>query len=326
VNVIQDAMDWRRLDLNLLKTLAVMLEERSVAQAAERLFVSPSAVSHALARLRRAFNDPLFVRTPQGMIPTTRARSLERPLSILMSSLEDARGDPHESFDPAKTQRTFRIAAPGALDLTLIPALTRMLRTRAPDWSLAIETFERRSYEADITSGRIDFVLSVGGHTPTGERIASSVLWEDELVVLAGPGSTIDSTHEALSIEDYLTQRQVYPMPWPVTQNFLDIKLARTSRHRTFALSVPSYAALGDVLETTDLIASMPDRTARAILRSHPTLRIVRVTPPQRSNLSLLWAATGQPEPAQQWMRKAITEAASSVPRGAPQHDSTDAP
>ncbi|WP_141333342.1 LysR family transcriptional regulator, partial [Sinorhizobium meliloti] len=119
-------MDWRRIDLNLLKVLAVMLEERSVARCAERLFVSPSAVSHALAKLRQMFSDPLFVRTGGGMLPTARAQSLERSLSLLKAvldvELEAGRvSAPGATFEPGESVRDIRIVSPGALEISLLP-------------------------------------------------------------------------------------------------------------------------------------------------------------------------------------------------------------
>ncbi|WP_307953518.1 LysR family transcriptional regulator [Sinorhizobium medicae] len=150
-----------------------MLEERSVARCAERLFVSPSAVSHALARLRTMFSDPLFVRTGSGMLPTARAQSLERSLSLLKAllaaELETDRVSATEvPFEPGESVRDVRIVSPGALELSLLPTLATMLRARAPQWSLTIEPFERRSYETDLATGRVDFVLWVGGTTPIG--------------------------------------------------------------------------------------------------------------------------------------------------------------
>ena len=311
-------MDWRRLDLNLLKVLGIMLEERSVNRTAERLFITPSAVSHALSRLRVAFADPLFVRTPGGMIPTARARALERPLSLLISSLDEPDQRDHDTFEPCHTRRALRIAAPGALELTLIPAVMGLLRARAPQWSLTVEQFERRTYEVDLKSGRLDFVFSIGGHTPTGEEIASIVLWQDELVAVAGRKSALYDGPDTVSLNSYLAQPQVYPVPWPVTHNYLDVSLARSGRYRTFSLSVPSYAGLGQVLEASDLIASMPDRTAAAVVKGSPTLRILRIEPQRRSDLTLLCSVRDQKEPALHWAKSIIQEAASLVPRGVP--------
>lgn len=308
-------MDWRRIDLNLLKVLAVMLEERSVARCAERLFVSPSAVSHALAKLRQMFSDPLFVRTGGGMLPTARAQSLERSLSLLKAvldvELEAGRvSAPGATFEPGESVRDIRIVSPGALEISLLPVLAAILRSRAPHWSLTIEPFERRSYEIDLATGRVDFVLSVGGATPIGALVDAAVVWEDELVVLAGPRSALHAGSDRISTELYLAQQHIYPLPWPTSQNYLDVELARAGKHRKIAFSVPSYAALGRVLEATDLIASMPDRSARALICRHPDLRLIRLDPPRRSQLSLLWGISALQEPAISWARSIIQDAA----------------
>lgn len=243
-------MDWRRIDLNLLKVLAVMLQERSVARSADRLFVSPSAVSHALTRLRKMFSDPLFVRSGGGMLPTARAQSLQRSLSLLIlvldAELEKGRSSAVEAaFEPGASMRDLRIVSPGALEVTLLPVLAKTLRERAPQWSLTIEPFARRSYETDVATGRVDFVFSVGGTTPIGSLVDGDLLWEDELVVLVGPHSSLHGGSDRISTELYLTQQHVYPLPWPTSQNYLDIELARAGKHRKIAFSVPSYAAVG---------------------------------------------------------------------------------
>ncbi|MGK6313608.1 LysR family transcriptional regulator [Neorhizobium sp. DT-125] len=311
-------MDWRRLDLNLLKVLAIMLEERSVARCADRLFISPSAVSHALGRLRKVFSDPLFVRTGSGMVPTARALSLERSLSLLGSALDaeletGGASASLETFEPGASARDLRVVSPGALEVSLLPALTAILRDRAPDWSLTIESFERRSYEGDLATGRVDFVLSVGGATPVGPLVGADTLWEDELVVLAGPRSPLHKAPDRITTELFLAQQHVYPLPWPMSQNYLDVELARAGRHRKIALSVPSYAALGNVIEATDLIASMPDRSAKALICCHPDLRLIRLDPPRRSQLSLLWGVSALREPAISWARSIIQDAAARL-------------
>ncbi len=308
-------MDWRRLDLNLLKVLATMLDERSVARTADRLCISPSAVSHALARLRRAFGDPLFVRSGASMIPTARAESMRRPIGNLIASLDAQMRDAAHggAFDPARTSRALRLAVPGALELTLVPAIMARLRCTAPAWSLAVEPFERRSYEADLVSGRVDFVFAVGGHTPVAEMIGATVLWQDELVVVAGPLSDLFARQEPLDADAYLGQPQIYPLPWPRTQNFLDIELGRLGCHRHLALHLPGYAGVGAMLRHTDLIASMPDRTAAAIIRSFPDLRLLRLLPARRSPLEMLWSIGGQREPALAWARALVESAAQDV-------------
>lgn len=311
-------MDWTRLDLNLLKTLAILLEERSVVRAAERLHVTASAVSHALARLRRLLGDPLLVRAGNALAPTARARAIEGPLLRLLPQLGLALGDPRALAATRSPRRALTIASPAALDLTLIPVLAERMRQEVPGWALSVETFQRRSYEADLLTGRVDAVLSVGGHTPAGDAVALETLWEDEVVAVAGEGAGIAAQVSETSLADLLDRPQLYPLPWPTSQNYLDIWLARQGRHRRIALGLPSYAGAAEVLRRTDLVAMMPDRTAAAVLRQAPELRILRVVPPLRSPLSLAWRQRDVADPDMSWARRMIADAAAEVPRGVP--------
>jgi DNA-binding transcriptional LysR family regulator len=311
-------MDWTRLDLNLLKTLAVLLEERSVARAADRLHVTASAVSHALARLRRLLGDPLFVRAGNALAPTTRARAIEGPLLRLLPELGFALTGPAPAPDRPSTRRTLTLAVPAALDLTLIPSLAERLRREAPGWTVSIEAFQRRSYEADLLTGRVDFVASVGGHTPAGETVSIETLWEDEVVAIAGEGGPLAPHASETTLTELLDLAHLYPLPWPTSQNYLDVWLARQGRHRQIALALPSYAGVAEVLLRTDLVAMMPDRTAAALLRQAGGLRILRIVPALRSQLSLEWRRRDATDPDLTWVRRIIAEAAAAVPRGVP--------
>ncbi len=311
-------MIWQKLDLNLIRVLALVLEEGSIVRAAARLHISPSAVSHALRRLRQSFGDPLFVRVGQRMVPTPRAESLRRAITDFQADLEAslARGSrPGAEFDPAASARLLRIATPGALELTLVPALAAALRRQAPGWRLEILPFERRSYEPELVGGEIDFVLEIGGHTPAGELVARAELWEDEMVALAGPRCEVPAGTEEIGTAAFMMLPQLYPLPWPVGQNYLDVALARDGQHRRLCASLPGYAAVGLMLEQTDLVAVMPDRTALAIATRHPELRILRVGPRRRSPLLLLFAASRQADLEQRWALALIRRAAASVPR-----------
>lgn len=311
-------MIWQKLDLNLIRVLAMVLEEGSIVRAAARLHISPSAVSHALRRLRRSFGDPLFVRVGQRMVPTPRAESLRRAITDFRADLEAslARGSrPGAEFDPSASSRMLRIAAPGALELTLVPALAAALRRQAPGWRLEIRPFERRSYEPELVGGEIDFVLEIGGHTPAGELVAREELWEDEMVALAGPRCAVPAGTDEIETTAFMALPQLYPLPWPIGQNYLDVALARAGQHRQLFASLPGYAAVGPMIEQTDLVAAMPDRTALAIAARHPELRILRVSPRRRSPLLLLHAASRQADLEQRWARGLISRAAASAPR-----------
>ena len=115
-----------RLDLNLLTVFDMLMQERNVTRAAERLHLSQSTVSHALGRLRQALDDPLFVMSRREMMPTERAKALAGPvrqaLAMLEQGLRQAKG-----FDPASAQRVFRIATPGSVEHGLVPTLVERM-------------------------------------------------------------------------------------------------------------------------------------------------------------------------------------------------------
>ena len=117
-------IDLSRIDLNLLVLLEVLLEERHVGRAADKLNLSPSAVSHSLARLRRVFNDPLFLKTPKGVVPTERATRIGR---TGLGILERIKGlvATSEPFEPATSARRFTIGAPDAVSAVFLPRPAR---------------------------------------------------------------------------------------------------------------------------------------------------------------------------------------------------------
>ncbi len=129
--------DLARVDLNLLVLFEVVLAERHVGRAAEKLHLSPSAVSHGLGRLRRLLNDPLFLRTPKGVVPTTRATELAAPIADVLSRTRSIVASA-EPFDPATSTRRFTIGAPDGVSAVFLPPLLKELRERAPGIDISI--------------------------------------------------------------------------------------------------------------------------------------------------------------------------------------------
>src|SRR3990170_3217726 len=118
-----------RADLNLLTLFEAILGERHVGRAAARLNLSPSAVSHGLKRLRRLLNDPLFLRTPKGVVPTARATELAEPVAEVLAGVRNVISSA-EAFDPAKSARRFVIAAPDGISSVILHPLLTMLKGR----------------------------------------------------------------------------------------------------------------------------------------------------------------------------------------------------
>src|SRR3712207_716040 len=124
-------IDLSRTDLNLLVLFEAVLQERHVGRAADRLSLSPSAVSHGLGRLRRLLHDPLFVRTPKGVVPTERALALSAPIADALARVRSVLATA-EPFDPATSKRRFTFGAPDGVSAVLLPAFLAEVRERAP--------------------------------------------------------------------------------------------------------------------------------------------------------------------------------------------------
>lgn len=157
-----DTRDLARLDLNLLVALQVLLEERNVSKAAERLFVTQSAMSKTLGRLRELFDDPLFTRTARGMVPTPRAEQVATYLSKVLQGVQCI-VQPMD-FEPQRFEGEFTMALPEYVDMWALPLLFERLSKTAP--SIRVNTIIRQEHQLDmLSSGELDFVVQIERHS-----------------------------------------------------------------------------------------------------------------------------------------------------------------
>ncbi|NWB64425.1 LysR family transcriptional regulator, partial [Pseudomonas sp. F1002] len=149
--------DIRNLDLNLLKALDALLDERSVTRAANRLSLTQPAVSGMLSRLRESFADPLFVRAQRGIVPTSRAEQLAAPVKKLLADIEGMLQP--QSFDPLTASMTIRIASTDyALRAVVVPFLNA-LRIQAPNIRVSVQPVDHQELQNQLDRGEIDLAL-----------------------------------------------------------------------------------------------------------------------------------------------------------------------
>jgi len=156
-----DIRDLGRLDLNLLVALQALLEERSVSRAAGRLYITQSAMSKTLGRLRQVFDDPLFIRSGTGMVPTPRAEQLASQLPRVLLAVQDILAP--EEFDPLQYSGQFNLLVQGHMGLWLLPMLIQRLSSRAPGIRLSALTRVDRPFE-QLNNGKLDFILHAELH------------------------------------------------------------------------------------------------------------------------------------------------------------------
>src|SRR5438132_10416960 len=175
----------RDVDLNLLHALHALLTERHVTRAAKRCFLSQSAMSRALERLRHMLGDLLLVRSGRAYERTVRGVRVLRELESLMPRLEAmVRG---EEVDPARSQERFRVAMTDHAAMVLMPPLVERIRTAAANVKIEVSAWNDRIYE-DIAAGRIDAALSAEAPPPA---LDAEVLYEEDFVCLVGRAQKI---------------------------------------------------------------------------------------------------------------------------------------
>lgn len=199
-----------KVDFNLFRLFDSLYEERSVSRTAERLFITPSAVSHALRRMRIMMGDELFTRGPRGMLPTPRAHAIAAQLRVLLPRLSEVLAPP--DFDPVTSERPFAVACVPYLTTTLMPYLTADFTREAPRARLELKLLHA-SVVDDLDSGTLDIALGHFRRTPP--RFVAEEIFQDSYVWVmrrghpcGGRPMTIDTlsqlTHVDINIDSQM--------------------------------------------------------------------------------------------------------------------------
>ena len=298
-------MDIRAVDLNLLKAFDALTNERAVTRAAERIGLSQPAMSHALSRLRSLFSDDLFVRTPVGMEPTARAREIAPLVAAAIEHIAAAL-NLGIGFDPAKSTGIFTAGMAEYAEVALVGRLAEAFAREAPRATLRLTPLTGIDAAEQLDRGAIDVAIAHLGTVPP--HIESILLLRDPFVVIARPGHPI--ARQNLSIEDYAALNHVLVSPRGDTSGALDRILVDFGLRRRIALLVATYLALPVALAASDLVATVPSRTARQIAAT-AEIEIVPLPIDFSTTVSMAWHRRAASEPAQAWFRALLIEAAS---------------
>lgn len=255
--------DLRRLDLNLLVALDALLRRRSVSAAADELAMSPSALSHALARLRVALDDELFVRIGNAMQPTAHAERLAGPVSAALALLSNGLAQAGR-FDPATSDRCFTLAATDYTTFAMLPALVAQVQDLAPRLRFQIVHAQNQDYAEDLASGRLDFALGyVEDMAEPAPGIESFDWLTDHYVVIASRDHP--RIRSAPSLDAYLAERHVAVRPWGEAGGHIDKLLERRGLRRDVAVQLPSVLAAPFIVAGSALIMTVPRQAARTL-------------------------------------------------------------
>lgn len=302
------------IDLNLLRLFDAVLREGNLQRAASRLRISQPTASHALARLRVALNDDLFVRSSTGMVPTTRALEMSALVRDALSALELSLTPP--SFDPAFTEHTFRIAADNAAVVSLTGGIVEAAAKIAPQITLHIRPSGTIDPDEMMDASELD--LYIGRQFEPRERLASQSIMRDDFVVVHRMSETI-APQNNLSLK--IKKERVIPLALlsslphlhlsSVGDNadFIDQQLNTAGLTRTIKHSLPLLGCRA-VLEQNDVIAVMRRSIASWLCR-HSILvasELPFASPVRTSHMR--WHKRMDAHPPHRWLRKIIREVA----------------
>ena len=264
MNMLKE-IDLSRTDLNLLVLFEVVLQELHVGRAAERLNLTASAVSHGLGRLRGLLNDPLFLRTPKGVVPTERATSLAEPISDILASARRVISSA-EPFDPATSARRFMIGAPDAISTELLPSLLPEIRRTAPGVDIGVRNLLPNqmawaSAFAGLDARKNDIaILPFSNFTnfiDAPARFVTRPLYEEIFLIAMRAGHPFA---DEPSLERYCAMQHALVSDTGDRHGYVDTLLAERGNSRRVVLTVPNFMTALAVVAETDLLAALPSR------------------------------------------------------------------
>src|SRR5262245_19243090 len=257
--------DLSRIDLNLLVLFRIVRDERHVGRAAARLKLTASAVSHALGRLRELLNDPLFLRTPKGVVPTARAVELSEPVAEILARVGSVMASA-APFDPATSNRRFVIGAPDAVLASGMIALLRRIEPQAPGVDIGLVHLMPVRHSSSVTEPwqdsldmlekrELDLAMLPLNSAPA--RFEARRLYDEDFVVAMRKGHAYA---RAPSEAAFCKSRHLLVSLEGDPAGFVDELLARRGRARRVELTVPTFMAALAYLSSSDLIAALPAR------------------------------------------------------------------
>jgi DNA-binding transcriptional LysR family regulator len=288
-------------DLNLLVTLDVLLAEGSVARAARRLRLSPSAMSRALARLRETTGDPLLVRAGRGLVPTPRALKLRERVGQLVKDAE-AVLRPAEKLDLERLVRTFTLRTSEGFVENFGPALIARVGREAPGVRLRfVQKTDRDS--ASLRDGTVDLETGVVGKM-TGPEVRARALFQDHFVGVVREGHPLGQGE--ITPARYAGGRHISVSRGASGEGPIDEALKPLGLERQIVTIVTGFSTALALARASDLIASVPERHTgilRAGMRSFP----LPVATPEIT-VSLLWHPRLDGDAAHRWLRECVRE------------------
>jgi DNA-binding transcriptional LysR family regulator len=303
-------MNFTAFDLNLLRVFDALMRERSATRAGERVGLSQPAVSAALARLRHALSDELFIRQVNEMVPTPRAMALAEPIRAALAEIEQALNCAAR-FDPADATHEFHLLGADFFSMLLMPKLSQAVARAAPGISLRFVDTGRGDIDRLLGEHVIDMALE-GPLFEAPEWISRQVLFRSPFTIIAARGHAgLDaagvSEGGVIPLDLFCELPQALRSTDGSTTGFVSDALARIGRKRRVVLTLPHFYGVGRAVARGGLIAAVPVQFARACAEE---LRLATYSAPieiPEPDIFLFWHRRHDHDPAHSWLREQIS-------------------
>jgi DNA-binding transcriptional LysR family regulator len=291
-----------RPDLNFLFMLEALLEEGSVSAAADRLGLSQPAMSHALARLRKRFGDPLFVKTRAGMRPTPTAERIgltsRKVLSLVREEILEV-----GAFDPATTTRTFTLGLSDMAATVLLGRITERFARSAPFARLRIVNVRDKDIAPQLEEGLVDLIVGTYA-VKTPSVMQQAVLKATEYVCIVRTGHP--GVRKSFSLDQFVDIPHVIAVQNPEANDFVDRSLRAKGLSRRVAVEVPSLLSLPKVVADSDCVALVPGALATLSQKITPLRILEPPIKPPAPVIRQFWHQRFNADPGLVWLRKML--------------------
>lgn len=299
-----------RIDLNLLAVFDAIYSRKSVTQAARHLNLSQSAISHALARLRREFDDELFVRVSNSLVPTALSRSIVDPVRSALRGV-DAAVAAASRFDPSQSNRLFRIGLRQSTEVRVFDELVIQALVAAPGVRLASVNFRRGELARALAYGDLDLAIDVRSDGVAG--LHAVPLQSDDLVVALRQEHP--RVRGPLNLDAYLNERHVVASPRPAGLGVEDEVLAERGLERQIAARCQHMATAWQIVAKSDLLLTLSESLAHTLTASINLRLLTLPLAIAPRELQLYWHETAANDPGNQWLRNLVENTFRALPQ-----------
>ena len=296
-------MELKDIDLNLLVVFNQLLIDRRVSKVATNLGLSQPGVSNALARLRKLTDDPLFLRTPKGMEPTPFAEQLAEPMAHALQVIHAAINQ-RASFDPGTSKRAFTIGMADVGEIYFLPKLMKELARVAPGVSLSTVRNTAVNLQDEMEAGHVNLAIGLLPQLKAG--YFQRRLFRQRYVCMFRLGHPLDK--RKVSLSEFSAAEHVVVISEGTGHGQADELLRRQEVARKVVLTVPHYVAVGHILHDSDLVATVPERLAQALV---DPFRLAYVPHPAKLPeiaINLFWHGRYNKDPANVWLRSLVIQ------------------